>query len=83
MPQKFNLAVIKMDVPKLKRCSLCGGEAQLFGEGLAKQIFKDGVWDTFFVDFDGYAIHCLDCYNTTLHHSTIYKAADEWNSIND
>lgn len=67
---------------KPKNCHVCGEPAEIYGEGVARAIYDEcgNKIATHFVDFDGYAVQCSNCFVATAFFNTIPEAVDAWNN---
>ena len=67
---------------KPKNCHVCGEHAEIYGEGVAKAIYDEcgNKITTYFVDFDGYAVRCSNCFVETVFFNTIPEAIEAWNN---
>ena len=62
-------------------CPVCGEPAEIFGEGVARAIYDEhgNRTEIHFIEFDGYAVRCSDCFEETIFFNTIDEAVQDWN----
>lgn len=46
-------------------CPKCGGTGRITGEGFAKSVLKNDIWETYFTDRVHYRVVCEKCGATT------------------
>lgn len=64
---------------KTNKCK-CGGKPVLYEEGMARKVYEDENWTTYFSESDGFVVECMECGAITRHYSDAERAIDAWNT---